>query len=132
MDTQKTRRSLKSQNGPETAAGFRLLLSTEVVSNIPNEHSDWDINDHKYSDKKNIFHEDTSLDKDIAFRYIEGTEVAASVPSGCYQSSNFRIAAVIRPEIVPARMLSTRLTTLPGCAVGFRLRRFSVYPITLF
>ena len=43
---------------------------------------------------------------------------------GLYQSSNFRIAAVIRPEIVPARMSARKSTFLEGRAVGFRLRRF--------
>ena len=41
-----------------------------------------------------------------------------------YQFSNFRIAAVIRPEIVPARMFSARVRILSGRAVGFRFRRF--------
>lgn len=45
-------------------------------------------------------------------------------PLGLYQFSNLRIAAVIRPEIVPARMLAARPSILLGCAVGFRLRRF--------
>lgn len=43
---------------------------------------------------------------------------------GLYQSSNLRIAAVIRPDIVPARMSARKLSILLGCAVGFCLRRF--------
>ena len=41
---------------------------------------------------------------------------------GLYQSSTLRIAAVIRPEIVPARMSATNCFLV--CAVGFCLRRF--------
>ena len=48
---------------------------------------------------------------------------------GPYQSSNLRIAAVIRPEIVPARMSASKSTFLEGRAVGFRLRRF-FFPIS--
>lgn len=43
---------------------------------------------------------------------------------GRYQFSNLSIAAVIRPEIVPARMVSAKTCHLLGRAVGFRLRRF--------
>ena len=43
---------------------------------------------------------------------------------GLYQSSNLRIAAVIRPDIVPARMSARKLSILLGCAAGFCLRRF--------
>ena len=43
---------------------------------------------------------------------------------GLYQPSNLRIAAVIRPEIVPARMSAVRLSILLGCVVGFFRRRF--------
>lgn len=53
---------------------------------------------------------------------VQGFE--APHPLGLYQSSNLRIAAVIRPEIVPARMLTAKLSILLGRAVGFRLRRF--------
>ena len=54
--------------------------------------------------------------------YIWGAGLRPRTP-GLYQSSNLRIAAVIRPEIVPARMSAARLSILLG-AVGFRLRRF--------
>ena len=59
----------------------------------------------------------------VGFVYIEGAGVTPR-PSVCYQFSNLRIAAVIRPEIVPARMSARKSTFLEGCAVGFRLRRF--------
>lgn len=50
---------------------------------------------------------------------------------GLYQPSNLRIAAVIRPETVPARMSAANCFTLSGCAVGFDLRRFFV-PLAMF
>ena len=59
----------------------------------------------------------------VGFVYIEGAGVTPR-PSVCYQFSNLRIAAVIRPEIVPARMSASKSTFLEGRAVGFRLRRF--------
>lgn len=43
---------------------------------------------------------------------------------GLYQFSNFRIAAVIRPETVPAKIVSAKTCNLLGCAVGLCLRRF--------
>lgn len=46
------------------------------------------------------------------------------VPLGLYQPSNLRIAAVIRPEIVPARMSLAKVFIQSGCVAGFRLRRF--------
>lgn len=55
--------------------------------------------------------------------YIWGAGLRSRTP-GLYQSSNLRIAAVIRPEIVPARMSASKSTFLEGRAVGFRLRRF--------
>lgn len=45
-------------------------------------------------------------------------------PLAFYQPSHLMTAAVIRPEIVPARMSAARLVILLGCAVGFRRRRF--------
>lgn len=43
----------------------------------------------------------------VGFVYIEGAGVTPR-PSVCYQFSNLRIAAVIRPEIVPARIVSAK------------------------
>ena len=62
---------------------------------------------------------------DVLFQilYIEGAGVRPRT-LGRYQFSNFRIAAVIRPEIVPARMSARRSSILLGCAVGCCLRRF--------
>ena len=45
-------------------------------------------------------------------------------PPGHYQFGNLRIAAVIRPEIVPARMVSTKTCNLLGRAACLCLRRF--------
>lgn len=59
----------------------------------------------------------------VGFVYIEGAGVTPR-PSVCYQFSNLRIAAVIRPEIVPARIVSAKTCNLLGCAVGLRRRRF--------
>ena len=53
----------------------------------------------------------------VGFVYIEGAGVTPR-PSVCYQFSNLRIAAVIRPEIVPARIVSAKTCNLLGCAVG--------------
>lgn len=55
--------------------------------------------------------------------YIWGAGLRPRTP-GLYLSSNLRIAAVIRPETVPARMSARKSTFLEGRAVGFRLRRF--------
>ena len=63
------------------------------------------------------------IDNSVDFVYIEGAGVAPR-PSVCYQLSNLRIAAVIRPEIVPAKMVSAKTCHLLACAVGFSLRRF--------
>ena len=49
---------------------------------------------------------------------------------GLYQSSNLRIAAVIRPDTVPARMSAANCFILSGRAVGFRLRRFFLLILT--
>ena len=57
----------------------------------------------------------------VGFVYIEGAGVTPR-PSVCYQFSNLRIAAVIRPEIVPARMSAANCFL--ACAVGLRRRRF--------
>ena len=57
------------------------------------------------------------------FVYIEGAGVAPR-PSVCYQPIHLRIAAVIRPEIVPARIVSAKTCNLLGCAVGLCRRRF--------
>ena len=54
----------------------------------------------------------------VGFVYIEGAGVTPR-PSVCYQFSNLRIAAVIRPEIVSAKTCS-----LLGCSVGLCRRRF--------
>lgn len=62
------------------------------------------------------------VDKIGGLLYIWGAGLRPRTP-GLYQFSNLRIAAVIRPEIVPARMSAARLSILLG-AVGFRLRRF--------
>lgn len=51
-------------------------------------------------------------------------------PPGLYQPSHLIMAAVIRPEITPARMLSTRLSILLGAAAGFFRRRFFVPMLT--
>ena len=59
----------------------------------------------------------------VGFVYIEGAGVTPR-PSVCYQFSNLRIAAVIRPEIVPARIVSAKTCNLLGCAVGLCRRRF--------
>lgn len=59
----------------------------------------------------------------VGFVYIEGAGVPPR-PSVCYQFSNLRIAAVIRPEIVPARIVSAKTCNLLGCAVGLCRRRF--------
>lgn len=58
------------------------------------------------------------------FVYIEGAGVAPPRPSVCYQPIHLRIAAVIRPEIVPARIVSAKTCNLLGCAVGLCRRRF--------
>ena len=47
----------------------------------------------------------------VGFVYIEGAGVTPR-PSVCYQFSNLRIAAVIRPEIVPARIVSAKTCNL--------------------
>ena len=57
----------------------------------------------------------------VGFVYIEGAGVTPR-PSVCYQFSNLRIAAVIRPETTPARMSASKSDFLAGCAV--LLRRF--------
>ena len=49
---------------------------------------------------------------------------------GLYQSSNLRIAAVIRPDTVPARVSAANCFILSGRAVGFRLRRFFLLILT--
>ena len=59
----------------------------------------------------------------VDFLYIWGAGLRPRTP-GPYQSSNLRIAAVIRPEIVPARMSAARLSILLGGVVGFFRRRF--------
>ena len=59
----------------------------------------------------------------VGFVYIEGAGVTPR-PSVCYQFSNLRIAAVIRPGIVPARIVSAKTCNLLGCAVGLCRRRF--------
>ena len=47
----------------------------------------------------------------VGFVYIEGAGVTPR-PSVCYQFSNLRIAAVIRPEIAPARIVSAKTCNL--------------------
>lgn len=59
----------------------------------------------------------------VDFLYIWGAGLRPRTP-GPYQSSNLRIAAVIRPEIVPARMSAARLAIPLGRVVGFFRRRF--------
>ena len=58
------------------------------------------------------------------------TALAKHRPSVCYQFSNLRIAAVIRPEIVPARIVSAKTCNLLGCAVGLCRRRFFLLILT--
>ena len=65
----------------------------------------------------------------VGFVSIEGAGVAPR-PSVCYQFSNLRIAAVIRPEIVPARIVSAKTCNLLGCAVGLCRRRFFLLILT--
>ena len=85
----------------------------------PHQHKHW----HKDGHKQQIFHiSPLTFDCESFIVGVRGFE--APHPLGLYQSSNLRIAAVIRPEIVPARMLATRLSIPLGRAVGFRLRRF--------
>ena len=68
------------------------------------------------------------LDNVWIFVYIGGAGIPRT--PACYQSSNLQIAAVIRPEIAPAKMLSATTCHLLGCAVGFCRRRFFLLIVT--
>ena len=65
----------------------------------------------------------------VGFVYIEGAGVTPR-PSVCYQFSNLRIAAVIRPEIVAARMSAANCSILLARAVGLCRRRFFLLILT--
>lgn len=64
------------------------------------------------------------LDVLLEIVYDGGAGIEGPAPFGLYQFSNLRIAAVIRPEMIPARMSAGKPSILLGCAAGFGLRRF--------
>ena len=100
------------------ATGGAVSLFPELANDPPCRQEHWHENNHE----QKIFHI-YPLDVSCEIIYIEGAGVRPRT-LWPYQSSNLRIAAVIRPEIVPARMLATRLSIPLGRAAGFRLRRF--------
>lgn len=107
------------------ATGGAVSLFPELANDPPCRQEHWHENNHE----QKIFHI-YPLDVSCEIIYIEGAGVRPRT-LWPYQSSNLRIAAVIRPEIVPARMSAAIASIRLGCAAVFRLRRFFCLLIVL-